>query len=129
MMSTARHPRDPNKAIPRSTKWTTKTATEKGQTSKVTLRRLTWRGTSLQGRPALTLETNGNAADDALGRAHHEQFVVDGGVREVVAEQAPHRDQHLPLRAGEIQKRQRLIHLHVKPRAQPGRAGVGVGQL
>src|SRR5215207_5011751 len=100
-------PPDPNKVSRRSIKWTTKTPTEKGQTSKVHPSTLDLARTASEGRPALTLETNGHAADDAFGGAHHEQFVVNGGVEQIVAEQAPHRDQHLPLRAGEIQKRQR----------------------
>src|SRR5205807_5455201 len=61
------------------------------------------------------LELHGETADDAFRRTNHEQLVVHRLVGYSVSEEVPHGDEHLPLRAAEIQERQRLAHLHVEP--------------
>jgi hypothetical protein len=35
------------------------------------------------------LESNGHASDHPLRGSHHEKFVVDGGVQQIVAEETP----------------------------------------
>src|SRR5262245_49398950 len=73
--------------------------------------------TAVAGRalPEKGLEPEGHAADDALRRSHGEQFVVQGLLDTSIPEEIPDGDEHLPLGAVEIEERQRLADLDVKP--------------
>src|SRR5262245_32527976 len=75
-------------------------------------------------------KTNGHTAHDVLWRTHNLQFVVDGGFEQIFLKQVSNRDDHLPLRRGEVEKRQRLTHLDVEPRSKsrPTRGGIGTGE-
>src|SRR4029453_1116349 len=64
-------------------------------------------------------KTNGHTAHDVLWRTHNLHFVVDGGFEQIFLKQVSNRDDHLPLRRGEVEKRQRLTHLDVEPRSKP----------
>jgi len=48
-------------------------------------------------RCAQDLEPDPNATDDALGRPHDQQFVVEGSFDARLAEQVTHRDEKLPV--------------------------------
>src|SRR5687768_1204391 len=61
------------------------------------------------------LEPHRHAAKHALRRLHHQQFVIHGGVNRLVAKEVAHGDEHFPVGVHEIEKRQRLPHLHVEP--------------
>src|SRR6185503_4524313 len=71
------------------------------------------------------LETYRHTAEHPLWRTKHKQLVVNGRLGPVLLEEIAHRHEHLPLRVAEIQKRQRLIDLHVEPRDG---AGHGAGR-
>src|ERR1051326_2857813 len=61
------------------------------------------------------LETQRQTADDTLRRADDQQLVINRLVGGRAVEEGANRDEHLPLRVAEIEERQRLPHLHVKP--------------
>src|SRR6478672_2922765 len=71
------------------------------------------------GGPGVALEPDQETADDPLGGADDEQFVVDRGWIVWIVEQVADADQHLPLRAPES-KRQRLIDLQIEASVETG---------
>src|SRR5262245_24770130 len=65
------------------------------------------------GRPCGRSELDGDAADESLRWARHEQFVVNRRLGERLTEQIANGDEHLPLGAEEVHEGERLTHLHV----------------
>src|SRR3954463_8714692 len=66
------------------------------------------------------LETQGQPAHHALWRTDDEQFVVDGLFAGRIAKEVADGHEHLPLRAAEIEKRQRLAYLDVEAAIHAG---------
>src|SRR6266478_212750 len=64
------------------------------------------------GGPGVALEPDQETADDPLGGADDEQFVVDRGWIVWIVEQVADADQHLPLRVPESE-RKRLVDLQI----------------
>ena len=75
-------------------------------------------GTCDSNRGGTGLKTHRETADDALGRTHHHELVIDGlSIGDCrFPEEIADGDEHLPSRAGEVHERQRLMDLDVKPR-------------
>src|SRR4029079_7533846 len=64
------------------------------------------------------LELERKTADDALGWTDDEELVVHRLVGSDVADEVPHRQQHLPLGSAEVHERERLAHLNVEARIE-----------
>src|SRR5262249_54232983 len=71
---------------------------------------------NIMDRSGEELEPQCQAPDDALGRTNNEELVVDRLIGRGLTEEVADADEHLPLRAAEVEEGQRLMDLHVEAR-------------